>query len=48
MKKEHRQLYYVNKADYGHGDGLEAGLCKLNKQERWRWLQERMEMMRNM
>jgi hypothetical protein len=35
------------RADYGHGGGLEAGLCKLNRQEWWRQLQEQMEMMRN-
>jgi hypothetical protein len=31
MKKEHRQLYCVNGADYGHGSGPEAGLCKLEQ-----------------
>jgi hypothetical protein len=44
-KKECRRLYCVNGADYGRGGGSEAGLCKLNRQEQWRWLQERMEMM---
>jgi hypothetical protein len=34
-------------ADYGCGSGLEAGLCKLNRQEWWRWLQEQTEMMKN-
>jgi hypothetical protein len=29
------------------GGGPEAGLCKLNRQERRRWLQERTETMRN-
>jgi hypothetical protein len=46
--KEHRQLYCVNRADYGHGGGLEAGLCKLNRQEWQRQLQEQTETMRNM
>jgi hypothetical protein len=47
MKKEHRQLYYVNGADYGCGGGLDAGLCKLNRQEWWRWLQEQIETIRS-
>jgi hypothetical protein len=32
-KKGCRQLYCINRADYGCGGGLEAGLCKLNRQE---------------
>jgi hypothetical protein len=47
MKKEHGWLYCVNRVDYGHGGSPEAGLCKLNRQERWRQLQEWTEMMRN-
>jgi hypothetical protein len=46
-KKGHGRLYCVKGADYGHGGGPKAGLCKLNRQERWRWLQERTETMRN-
>jgi hypothetical protein len=46
-KKEHRQLYCVKGADYGHGGGPKAGLCRLNRQERQRRPQERTEMMRN-
>jgi hypothetical protein len=46
-KKEHGQLYYINGADYGRGNGPKARLCKLNRQERWRQLQERTEMMRS-
>jgi hypothetical protein len=42
-KTEYGQLYCINGADYGHGSGLEAGLCKLNRQEQRRRLQERME-----
>jgi hypothetical protein len=34
-------------ADYGRGGGPKAGLCILNRQERWRRLQERMETMTN-
>jgi hypothetical protein len=44
---KHRQLYCINEADYGHGSSLEARLCKLNRQEWQRWLQEWTEMMRN-
>jgi hypothetical protein len=44
-KKECRRLYCVNEADYGCGGSLEAGLCKLNRQEQWRWLQEQTETM---
>jgi hypothetical protein len=40
--------YCINGADYGHGGSLEARLCKLNRPERWRWLQEQTEMMRSM
>jgi hypothetical protein len=47
MKKEHGQLYCVHRADYGRGGGPEAGLCKLNRQRQWRWLQEWTETMRN-
>jgi hypothetical protein len=47
MKKERGRRYCVKGADYGRGGGLKAGLCKLNRQERRRRLQERMEMMRN-
>jgi hypothetical protein len=47
MKKEHERLYCVNGADYGCGGGPEAGLCKLNRQERQRRLQEWMETMRS-
>jgi hypothetical protein len=47
MKKEHGRLYCVKGADYGRGGGLKAGLCILNRQERWRRLQERTEMMTN-
>jgi hypothetical protein len=47
MKKERRQLYCVKGADYGHGGGLKAGLCKLNRQEQRRRLQGRMETMRS-
>jgi hypothetical protein len=46
-KKECRQFYCVNRADYGYGGGPKAGLCKLNRQERWRRLQEQTEMMRS-
>jgi hypothetical protein len=46
-KKEHGQLYCVNRADYGCGGGPEAGLCKLIKQEWQRQLQEQTETMRN-
>jgi hypothetical protein len=46
-KKEHRQLYCINGADYGHDSSLEVGLCKVSRQEQWRWLQEWMEMMRS-
>jgi hypothetical protein len=46
-KKGHRRLYCINRADYGHGGGLKAGLCKLNRQEWRRWLQERTETMRS-
>jgi hypothetical protein len=46
-KKEHGRLYCVKGADYGHGGGLKAGLCKLNRQEWWRRLQERTETMRS-
>jgi hypothetical protein len=46
-KKGHRQLYCINGADYGHGSGLEAGLCILNRQEWRRQLQEWTEMMRS-
>jgi hypothetical protein len=47
MKKEHGRLYCVKGADYGHGGGLKAGLCILNRQEQRRRLQERTEMMRS-
>jgi hypothetical protein len=46
-KKECRQLYCVNGADYGCGGGPKAGLCKLNRQKRRRWLQEQTEMIRS-
>jgi hypothetical protein len=46
-RKEHGWLYCVNRVDYGRGSGLEAGLCKLNKQTRQRRLQEQTETMRN-
>jgi hypothetical protein len=46
-KKEHRQLHCIKGADYGCGGGLKAGLCKLNRQEKRRRLQERTKMMRN-
>jgi hypothetical protein len=39
-KKEHGQLYCINGADYGRGSGPKAGLCKLNRQEWQRQLQE--------
>jgi hypothetical protein len=45
MKKEHGRLYCINGADYGRGGSPKAGLCKLNRQERRRWLQEWTEMM---
>jgi hypothetical protein len=41
------QLYCIKGADYGCGGGPKAGLCKLNRQEQRRWLQERTEMMRS-
>jgi hypothetical protein len=47
QKKECGRCYCVKGADYGHGGSLKAGLCRLNRQERWRWLQERMETMRS-
>jgi hypothetical protein len=47
MKKERGQLYCIKGVDYGHGGGPKAGLCILNRQERQRRLQERMEMMTN-
>jgi hypothetical protein len=47
MKKEDRQLYCIQGADYGCGGSLKAGLCKLNRQEWWRWLQEWLETMRS-
>jgi hypothetical protein len=47
MKKERGRLYCIKGADYGRGGGPEAGLCILNRQERWRRLQERTEMMRS-
>jgi hypothetical protein len=46
-KKGRGRLYCVNRADYGCGGGPKAGLCKLNRQERWRRLQERTETMRS-
>jgi hypothetical protein len=46
-KKEHGRLYCIKGADYGRGSGLKAGLCKLNRQERRRRLQEQTETMRN-
>jgi hypothetical protein len=45
MKKEHGRLT-VKRADYGHGGGPKAGLCKLNRQEWWGRLQEWVEVMR--
>jgi hypothetical protein len=47
MKKERGRLYFVKGADYGRGGGPKAGLCILNRQERWRRLQERTETMTN-
>jgi hypothetical protein len=47
MKKECGQLYCIKGADYGHGGGPKAGLCKLNRQEQQRRLQEQMETMRS-
>jgi hypothetical protein len=47
MKKECRRLYCVKGADYGRGGGPKAGLCKLNRQEWRRRLQEWMETMRS-
>jgi hypothetical protein len=46
-KRERRQRYCVKGADYGRGGGPKAGLCKLNRQERRRRLQERTETMMN-
>jgi hypothetical protein len=46
-KKGCGQLYCIKGADYGRGGGPKARLCKLNRQEQWRRLQERTEMMRN-
>jgi hypothetical protein len=46
-KKECGRLYCVKGADYGRGGGPKAGLCKLNRQERRRRLQEWTETMRN-
>jgi hypothetical protein len=46
-KKGCGQLYCIKGADYGRGSGLKAGLCKLNRQEWQRRLQEWTEMMRN-
>jgi hypothetical protein len=45
VKKERGQLYCIKGADYERGGGPKAGLCKLNRQERRRRLQERMETM---
>jgi hypothetical protein len=45
--KEHKRLYCINGADYRRGSGLKAGLCRLNRQEWQRRLQERTEMMRS-
>jgi hypothetical protein len=45
-KKEHG-LYCIKGADYECGGGLKAGLCKLNRQEWRRRLQERTETMRS-
>jgi hypothetical protein len=47
MKKERGRIYCVNRADYGRGGGPKAGLCKLNRQEWRRWLQEWTETMRS-
>jgi hypothetical protein len=47
QKKECGRLYCINGADYGCGGGPKAGLCKLNRQEWWRRLQEQTEMMRS-
>jgi hypothetical protein len=46
-KKECGRLYCIKGADYGHGGGPKAGLCKLNRQEWRRRLQEWTETMRN-
>jgi hypothetical protein len=47
-KKERGQLYCVKGAEeYGRGGGPKARLCRLNRQERRRRLQERMETMRS-
>jgi hypothetical protein len=46
-KKDHGRLYCINGADYGCGGCMKAGLCTLNRQERWRWLQEQTETMRS-
>jgi hypothetical protein len=46
-KKECRRLYCINGADYGRGGGPKAGLCKLNRQEWRRRLQEWTETMRS-
>jgi hypothetical protein len=47
MKKERGQLYCVKGADYGRGGGPKAGMCKLNRQEQRRRLQEQTETMRS-
>jgi hypothetical protein len=47
MKKECGQLYCVKGGDYGCGGDPKAGLCILNRQERRRQLQERIETMMN-
>jgi hypothetical protein len=48
QKKECGRHYCIKGADYGRGSGPKAGLCRLNRQEQQRWLQEWTEMMRNM
>jgi hypothetical protein len=46
-KRECGRRYCIKGADYGHGGGPKAGLCKLNRKEQRRRLQEGMEAMMN-
>jgi hypothetical protein len=47
MEERTHMTLLCEESRLGHGGGPEAGLYKLNRQEQRRWLQERMEMMRN-
>jgi hypothetical protein len=46
-KRERGRRYCIKGADYGCGGGPKAGLCKLNRQEQRRRLQEGTETMMN-